>query len=80
MGEKLLVDWGTGELAETEALATFNDGYSHFIDDDSCYILVNGNVAPGVAKPTHWIFPEAVEILKTLPPQPWKLKPGYEDV
>jgi hypothetical protein len=49
-----------GEVVDT--IVTFNNGYSHFIVDDGCYVLING-----VAR-SPWIFPEAFRVLKTLPP------------
>ena len=56
------------EKTGTEALslACFNEGNSHFIDDDSCYVLVNRTSSGNFAM-SSWLFPEAVEVLKTLP-------------
>ena len=45
----------------TRSYATFNKGYSNVIIDDTCYQIVNGNTI------SSYIFPEALEILKTLP-------------
>lgn len=46
---------------------------AHFIVDDHCYVLVHNakNSAKGSSyghQMTSWIFPEAVEVLRTLPP------------
>ena len=45
----------------TRSYATFNKGYSNVVIDDTCYQIVNGNTI------SSYIFPEALEILKTLP-------------
>lgn len=45
----------------TRSYATFNKGYSNVIVDDTCYQIVNGNTI------SSYIFPEALELLKTLP-------------
>jgi len=53
-------------------VATLKDEYggiSHIIEDDHCYVLVNGIKATGFInfiKVHHW-YPEAVDALKTLP-------------
>ena len=50
-----------GSIYHTTAHAQFNKGYSFIILDDGCYQIVNGN------KISSHIFPEALEVLKTLP-------------
>ena len=54
-------------------VATLKDEYggvSHVIEDDHCYVLVNGTEEGGFAAVKHW-YPEAVEAMRTLPtPQP----------
>jgi len=50
-------------------IATLKDEYggiSHIIEDDHCYVLVNGAVDRPFAMVRHW-YPEAVEAMKTLP-------------
>jgi len=41
-------------------------GISHIIENDHCYVLVNGSVDGGFATVKHW-YAEAVEAIKTLP-------------
>jgi hypothetical protein len=63
--------------AEIIPVATLKDGYggvAHFWIDDHCYVLglerlreMDG-AAQVVVNPTHHIFPEAFQVLKTLPP------------
>ena len=59
---------------EYDSLAVFNNGNSHIIEDDHCYVVVNRHYDKGertnLFKPTPWIFPEALEALKRLPPPP----------
>ena len=54
-------------------VATLKDehgGISHIIEDDHCYVLVNGSTDRGFATVKHW-YTEAVEAIKTLPtPKP----------
>ncbi len=50
-------------------LATLKDengGISHIVEDDHCYVLVNGSADRGFRTVKHW-HPEAVDALKTLP-------------
>ena len=50
-------------------VATLKDEYggvSHIIEDDHCYVLVNGSFERGFATVKHW-YPEAVEAMKKLP-------------
>ena len=51
------------------SVAIFNDGYSHIIVDDNCWLIVNGD---GISS---WIFDEAMEVLKQLPNKPSNYKP-----
>ena len=45
-------------------------GISHIIEDDHCYVLVNGSIDRGFATVQHW-YTEAVEAMKALPlPKP----------
>ncbi len=51
-------------------VATLKDEYggvTHVVRDDGCYILINGGVDVPY-KISSWIYPEAFEVLKTLPP------------
>lgn len=55
--------------SEVMPVATLKDehgGVSHIIEDDSCYVLVNGSADRGFRTVKHW-YPEAVEALKSLP-------------
>ena len=50
-------------------LATLKDEYggiSHIIEDDHCYVLINGAKDRPFITVKHW-YPEAVEAIKTLP-------------
>ena len=50
-------------------VATLKDEYggiSHIIEDDHCYVLVNGAADRPFVMVKHW-YPEAVEAMKTLP-------------
>lgn len=50
-------------------LATLKNEYggiSHIVNDDHCYVLVNGSESGGFQTVKHW-YREAVEALKTLP-------------
>jgi len=54
------------------AVATLKDGHggiAHIYTDDHCYVLAlaSENAWPQVARPSYHWFPEAVEVLKTLP-------------
>lgn len=57
----IIVRRSDGSRYSAKSCAQFNGGYSHIIIDDGCYQIVNGD---GIS--SH-IFPEALEILKTLP-------------
>ena len=49
-------------------LATLKDEYggiSHIIEDDHCFVLLNGSKDRPFQKTYHW-YPEAVEAIKTL--------------
>lgn len=63
----------TNSGAEVTPLATLKDEYggiSHIIEDDHCFVLLNGSEDRPFQKTYHW-YPEAVEALKTLRvPQP----------
>lgn len=53
---------------EVTPLATLKDEYggiSHIIEDDHCFVLLNGSKDRPFAKVYHWYL-EAVEALKTL--------------
>jgi len=54
-------------------IATLKDEYggvSHIIEDDHCYVLVNGSYERGFTTVKHW-YTEVVEAIKTLPtPKP----------
>ena len=50
------------------SVCTLNKGYTHIIDDDHCWVILNGK---GTKKQPYgvsaWIFPKAMEVLKCLP-------------
>lgn len=49
---------------ETIAVCEFNEGRSHIIPDQHCWVLINdGRVSP-------WIFSEALRALRFLPDSP----------
>jgi hypothetical protein len=62
-----------------DAVAVFNSGYSYLIVDDSCFVICNGthdNLGSRayidhmpVVRPTHHIWPEALEILNKFKPE-----------
>lgn len=53
---------------EYDAVAILNGGASAIIIDDHCYLVVNRIPKTDLFRPSAWIFPEALEALKTLPP------------
>ena len=56
-----------GTTSETHPVATFNKGFSHFILDDGCYVLIdNGQISA-------YIFEEAFKVLMKLPKPTEKL-------
>jgi hypothetical protein len=57
-------------------VASFNKGYSHIGVDDKCWVLYNGH--PGELKSSRWIFPEAKDVLDTLPRSPEDHEPYLE--
>ena len=66
-----LIVLGGGE--ETVAVAEFNDGCSHIIEDDHCWVIVNGR--DGEAKWSSHIFGEAMQELRDLPDVPALYRP-----
>lgn len=61
-------------------LATLKDEYggvSHIINDDNCYVLVNGSRGENFSMVYHW-YPEAVDAMKSLPTLPIKGEVGGE--
>ena len=62
-----------GEAATS--LAEFNDGNSHFIEDDHCYVLVNRDPKTERFGMSSHLFPEALKVLRKLPiPKPFFTK------
>lgn len=59
--------------AETIAVAEFNNGCSHIIEDGHCWVIVNGR--DGEAKWSSHIFPEAMQELRRLPDMPARYQP-----
>jgi hypothetical protein len=61
---------GSGEH-KAKSIASFNNGNSHFIIDDRCYVLVTRRFYDSSEPITYsvcaWLSNEAVEVLKTLP-------------
>ena len=64
----------------TEAIfvSEFNEGYSHIIADDGCWVVVNG--ISGEAMSSAWIFPEAKAELDQLPASPTQHGPYLERI
>lgn len=60
--------WDLESIAES-AVAEFNNGFSHFVRDDHCYVLLNGG------GPSSWLFDEALDVLKSLPSDPDHARP-----
>lgn len=58
---------------EAVFVAEINDGNTHIISDDSCWVLVNGR--DGEARWSTHIFSEALMILKDLPNYPHNYEP-----
>ena len=71
--EDIIVDNDEGGY-ETTSVAEFNGGYSHLIEDDHCWLVVNGGGTSA------WIFEEAVEVLKQLPNSPDDYEPLQKHV
>jgi len=65
--QEITIERENGSTYTDTAVASFNNGFSHFIVDDHCYVLVNGN------KWAYHLHPEAVEVLKKLPSNPDEL-------
>ena len=63
--------------SEAETVATFNNGSSHIIIDNGCYVIVNRTpviqfeanrpIIGDFYRMSAWIFSEALEALKQLP-------------
>ena len=53
---------------DTQVIVEFNNGTSIIAIDDNCYVIYNLN--NNQWRMSSWIFPEALEILKTLPNNP----------
>jgi hypothetical protein len=56
--------------AKVKPIVTLKDehgGVSHIIEDDHCYVLLNGSEEKGFAPTPYW-YPEAVEVLRGMPP------------
>jgi hypothetical protein len=54
-----------------DPVAVFNNECSAFIIDDHCYVLVNTKDRQAcIYRPSLWLFPEALQVLGTLPPIP----------
>lgn len=66
--QKSLSDEVNTLLLPENTVAAFNDGCSVFVVDDNCYVLMNWTGTKW--KSSKWIFPEAVQVLATLPEAP----------
>ena len=51
------------------AVANCNEGNTHIVVDDSCWVIYNNYYLNGGGF-SAWIFPEALEVLKKLPNSP----------
>lgn len=79
----ITLDNGTDAVS----VAEFNNGSSHIICDDHCWVIVNHYSKRGYAY-THHVFPEAMKYLKMLPDDPYTYPPlrwaytgkGYEQL
>lgn len=64
-------------------VAVINNGNTAIVVDDGCYVIYNQSSDVSSSKgwgPSAWIFPEALEALKKLPPIPQEaLKMSEED-
>jgi hypothetical protein len=56
------------------SVVEFNNGYSHIVVDDGCWVVVNGGMFAS------WIFPKALDILKKLPSNPYDYKPYMDSL
>jgi hypothetical protein len=65
-----------GANAVAVAVAEFNGGYSHIIEDDGCWVVVNGGADE--ARPTPHIFSRAMAELRGLPDNPGHYRPLLE--
>ncbi len=67
--KEIVVVNGSGEHCKAESIVSLNNGDSHFIIDDHCYVLVTRRFYDS-SEPTYsicaWLSNEAVEVLKTL--------------
>lgn len=65
--------WSNNGKTEWKSIVTLQTPYSkqccHIVEDDHCYVLFNGSgLDDKNCKLINWIFPEAFEALKALPP------------
>jgi len=56
----------TSTVSPIATLKDEYDGISHIIEDDHCYVLINGRKDRPFSMVKHW-YPEAIEALKLLP-------------
>ena len=66
-----IAKWETGSTFKP--ISTLKDGYGgtvHITTDDGCYVIAIERKSGCIS--TSWIFPEAFEVLKTLPSLPIK--------
>jgi len=62
--DKVRLETG-GEVTPIATLKDEYGGISHIIEDDHCYVLINGSAETGFRTVKHW-YPEAVEVLRGL--------------
>jgi len=62
---KAILDNGS-TTTPVATLINESGGVSHIIEDDHCYVLVNGGITRNFKMTHHW-YPEAIDALKTLP-------------
>lgn len=71
MAKKITLENGV----KVTSLAEFNDGNSHFIEDDHCYVLVNRDPETDRFGMSPHLFAEALKVLRKLPiPKPFLTK------
>lgn len=75
--QKLATLWNGSVVLPVATLESSGGGVCHIIEDDHCYVVVlerDYNECPDIGgaverrcKPTHHLFSEVVDVIKTLP-------------
>lgn len=69
-------EWILSNGAKGISVAELNNGYSHIMIDDGCWVIANGS--NGNAEFSAWIFPEAKKVLDKLPVSPDDYEPWLQ--